>query len=57
MKRKKLKTLLSKYYSKDMTNSILIGRRKPRLEVVIEANEKIKVPLKAWLDIKNYLNE
>jgi len=56
MKREKIKKLLTKYYSQDMTNSILIGRRKPNLEVISEAHEKLKIPVKAWIDIRNYLN-
>jgi len=57
MKREKIKKLLTKYYSLEMTNSILTGRRKPRLEIISEANEKLRIPIKAWIDIKDYLKK
>ena len=55
MKREKLKDLLSKHYEKDMINSILSGRRKPKLEVIHEANTKLKINVIEWVDIKHYL--
>jgi len=55
MKREKLKDLLSKHYEKDMVNSILSGRRKPKIEVIHEANTKLKINVIEWVDIKHYL--
>jgi hypothetical protein len=55
MKRKQIKDLLLEQYSVDMTNSVLAGRRRPKLEFIIEAEEKLKVPPAAWLNIKQYL--
>jgi len=57
MKREKIKKLLTKHYSLDMTNSILTGRRKPKLEVISEAHEKLRIPIKAWIDIRGYLSK
>ena len=55
MKREKLKDLLDKHYEKDMVNSILSGRRKPKIEVIHEANTKLKINVIEWVDIKHYL--
>lgn len=57
MKRENLKELLNGHYSKHMTDSILVGRRKPKIEVISEAQEKLKVPVIAWVNIKEYLNK
>ena len=57
MKRENIKNLLEEHYSVDMANSVLSGRRKPKIEVISEAHEKLKVPVIAWIDIKSYLKK
>ncbi len=55
MIRNKIKELLEKHYSRFMVDSILVGRRKPNIEVISEAQIDLKVPVIAWVDIKKYL--
>ena len=46
---------LTKYYSKQMAYACLSGERTPGLRAIILIEESLKVPPKAWLDIKSYL--
>ena len=57
MNKEKLKTILSRHYSKDGIKSILCGRRKPSFEVMLKLNELHKIPFTAWKDIKSYVTE
>ena len=57
MKKEKLKTILSKHYSKDGIKSILCGRMRPSYEVMLKLNEENKIPFTAWKDIKSYVTE
>jgi len=57
MKRKNLKEILLKYYSKFTADSILSGRRRPSIEKRIALNQEHNIPILAWQDIKSYISE
>jgi hypothetical protein len=56
MDRKKLQTFLLDFYKPAMVNAILRGTRKPKLDVIIEAENALEIPASAWGDIKGYLH-
>ena len=56
MKRQKLKSILSSYYSKDSVKSIFCGRMKPSYEVMLKLNKQHNIPFEAWKDIKSFIN-
>jgi len=57
MKKEQLKTILNKYYSFDGVKSILCGRMKPSYKVMLELNERHKIPFTAWKDIKSFITD
>ena len=57
MKRQKLKSILSSYYSKDGVKSIFCGRMKPSYEVMLKLNKQHNIPFEAWKDIKSFVTE
>ena len=56
MKRQKIKSILSSYYSKDGVKSIFCGRMKPSYEVMLKLNKQHNIPFEAWKDIKSFIN-
>ena len=56
MERKKLKNILLKHYSLDMTKSIMCGRQKPSYIKMLVLHKE-GIPFWVWQDIKSYLQE
>jgi len=58
MKRQKIKKQLLEFgYSEDTIEKIFQLRMKPTADKMFELNDKFKIPLNAWRDIKSYLQE
>ena len=57
MKRTTLERILFNYYGDSSVRSLMNGTRKPSYENMLMLNEKHKVPFKAWIDIKSYLQQ
>jgi hypothetical protein len=57
MDKNKLKNILKEYYSDNMVNSIITGRRKPAYSCILILYEKYKIPFTAWKDIKSFLDK
>jgi hypothetical protein len=57
MKRSELKKILSKWYSDHTIDSIVVGRRKPKYENILDMYLNYKIPFESWNDIKSYLQK
>jgi hypothetical protein len=55
--RKKIFEELLHFYKEKMVYAIMSGTRRPSLEAIVSLENKLNIPVSAWLDIKSYLQE
>lgn len=52
-----IEALLNIGYKKNGIDSIMCGRRRPKIEAQYKMKDKFNIPLEAWRDIKSFMSK